>query len=294
MWRGYPFWVDAAGSCTIMNPLTKTTITTLPFEGSSTKQKLMGVSVGGDTPTFLNNIRILIGNSLPSYRYLELCPNGFDHDSPVVGVGANDINYYDLGGQEIHEGDTLTVTAVGTGAFSGVLHVDDLEGDDPVVPNGNYVMLKCGGTNDGANAVSATGGDLDSRKLENTRMYSLFKTELFAEDDSVEMVILQVGARTCAIPVGRMQWSKTPFRFSGLEWNNSQVIVYVQVAAGTKIDLRMHLIETQQQGQAVSENAPPIQAVTPSVSPGVLSIPVGVVSGVRRPPTKAIRSGFRL
>lgn len=270
-WRGYPFWVDAAGAVTILNPLTKVAITTLPFEGKSTKQRLMGISVSGGTPTFLNNIRVLIGNSLPSYRYIEITPNAFDSDS-LVGPLLGGVNYVDLGGQEIQEGDTLTITAVGTGAFSGILHVDDLEGSDPRTPQGNYVMLKCGGTNDGAAAISAAGGDLDARKLENTRKYSLFKTELMVEDQIFEICIVQVGSRTVAVPIGTMQWKRAPITFSGLEWNNGQVIIYVQVAAATKIDLRLHTIESQLEGAAKTENAPGITQITSDDIPGSLAI----------------------
>ena len=280
----YPFWSDGAGANTIMDPLTKVAITTLPFRGKSTKQRLMGISSSCTNQVFLNNIRVLIGNSLPAYRYLEVNPNPIQSDEFTNGLGTN---YEDLGGLEIQEGDTITITGVvGTGQ-AGVLHVDDLEGEDPPIPQGNYVMLKCGGTNDGGAAVAVTGGDLDARKLENTRMYSLFKSDVLPEGSAelaIEMVIVQCGARTVSLPVGRMVWNKVPFSFSGLEWNNGQVLVYVQVNAAEKVDVRLHLIESQLQGASATPNAPPISGIKPSTTPGVTSIPVGGNFGLR-PPT---------
>ncbi len=267
---GYPFWVDAAGACSIMHPLTKVTITTVPFEGDSAKQRLVGISTAGGTPTFLNNIRILVGN-LPSNHYKEICPNAYDSDSVVAGASGVP-NFVDLGGEEIYEGDTITLTAVGTGAFSGVLWIDDLEEADPGIPDGNFMMLKCGGSNDAANAVSVTGGDLDARKLENTRKYTLFRSEVYVEDQILEMVILQCGKRTLALPQGKMLFDRARFEFTGLEWNNGQVLIYVQVAAATKVDIRLFLIESQVKGTTESKNAPPIVGITSYVPPGITGI----------------------
>ena len=276
--RQYPFHADAAGACTIYDPLTKVAITTLPFLGKSRKQLLMGISLASDANVFKNNVRVKIGNSLADYRYLECSPNGHNNCSLTLGH-VETLNYRDLGGQPIQEGDTLTITAqVGT-FTTGVLHVDDLEGTDPPIPQGNLICLHMNGLADlGATLASTT---IDTRKLSNNRKYSLFKSELLPEGSaavSIEIIMMQCGNKTVCIPMDTMVWDRVPFSFSGLEWNQGQVLCYGQAEAAEKFDLRLWLIETDIQGAEKSDNESPVNALIPS-GPVHLQIPV---SGSRK------------
>lgn len=277
--RQYPFFVAAAGTAAIYDPLTRAAITTLPFLGNSRMQKLMGISVACDVDTFNNNIQVLIGNSLPDYRKIDVSPNGHNNCDEVLGHHQS-INYYDLGGLEIQEGDTISIVLSTGTQLCGVLHVDDLEGTDPPMPSGNVVTVRCNATDYGAAAFAAL--TIDTRKLENTRRYSVFKTELLPEGSaavSLQMTIMQCGTRTLAIPLDTMVYSKVPFSFSGLEWNQGQVLLWGFAEAAEKGDLRVWLIESPEPGQTASPNAPPINPSTPTTTPGVLSVPSG--TGIR-------------
>ena len=175
------------------------------------------------------------------------------------------------------EGDTLTVTAVAGTFTTGMLHVDDLEGSDPMIPNGNLVMVHMNALADlGATLASTT---IDTRKLSNNRRYSLFKSQLLPEGSaavSIEIIMMQCGKNTVCIPMDTMQWKRVPFSFSGLEWNQGQVLCFGQAEAAEKFDLRLWLIETEISGAEVSDNESPVGVITPTDIPGVLSIPAGV------------------
>jgi len=280
MQRQYPGFVAAAGAVALYDPLTRAVITTLPFLGNSRKQKLMGISCSIDVNTWDSNLTVLIGNSLPSYRSIDVNPNDINNCDEVLHR-AREINYYDLGGLEIQEGDTLTLTfAVGT-QLACVLYVDDMEGADPPIPSGNVVTLRQSGTDYGAAAFAAI--TISTKKLENTRRYSVFKTQASPEGSaavSLQMTILQCGARTLCIPMGTMVYDKVPFSFSGLEWNQGQVLLWGFAEAAEKADIRLWLIEHADPSQPASPNAPPVNPSTPTTTPGIVGIPQG--TGISR------------
>jgi len=273
MFQGYPFWVDAAGACSIYDPILRATVTTLTFRGASRLQKLMGVSVACGTETFLNNIRILVGNGLPAYRYFEIDPSGFLHDVAAQS-GSNMLNYRDLGGQPIMEGETITITAVGTGTFAGTLWVEDMEPPGPKIPNGNVVMLKCGGTNDvTGGTITSTGFDMDARSLENNRLYSVFAVDVLTEDEEIEALLMAAGKDVMTFPpIGRMVYPTSPLQFTGTQYNAGHVIGYCQTAAAGKIDVRIWMIESPVSGGQQPVNATPVNNVTSINIPGVVSI----------------------
>lgn len=293
MQRQYPFFSAAAGTCTIHDPLTRAAITTLPFLGNSRKQKLMGISTEVDVNTWNSNLTVLIGNSLPSYRAIDINPNSQNNCDEVIENGRI-VNYTDLGGLEIQEGDTITLTfAVGT-YISGVLYVDDMEGSDPPIPGGNIVTIRNNVTDHGAGAYAAL--TISTKKLENSRRYSIFKTEKTPEGSaalSILITLLQCGAKTLCIPMGTMVYDKVPFSFSGLEWNQGQVLLWGYAEAAELADVRLWLIEHADGTAQGSPNAPPINPTTPTKTPGVLSVPGG--NGVSRGTTftPAQKMGFR-
>jgi len=305
MIRGYPFWGDALAPTTptIYDPLLRNAITTLPFRGNSRKQKLMGISVAAGTRTLANSLRILIGNSLPTYRYITVPLNGFQHDLGGEAQVA-DVNYFDLGGQEILEGEALTISgqglegAAGTGAFAGVLYVDDLEPAAPGIPNGNIVMLVHGALAAGADAgVTLTDltAALDARNLENNRLYTPFMTILEPEDQAIEACIFQVGKNTLTVPVGKMVYKNAPLQFSGLEYNAGNMAWWAQCAAAAGMICYMYCIESEISGGPQPQNAPTVQPITSSNIPGVINLSsiVGTGASSMRRPTQT-RAGFRL
>jgi len=282
MIRGYPFWSDALAPTTptIYDPLLRTAVTTLPFRGNSRKQKLMGISVASGTRTLANSVRIKIGNSLPDYRYITIPLNGHQHD---VGAEAQvaDVNYFDLGGQEILEGEALTISgqglegAGGTGAMAGVLYVDDLEPMAPPIPDGNIVCLVhgalAGGGDAGATLTDLT-ASLDSRNLENNRLYTVFMTVLEPEDQAVEACIFQCGKNTLTVPVGKMVYPRAGLQFSGLEYNAGNVAWWAQCAAAAGMICYMYVIESPIQGGPQPENAPGVQSVQSYHIPGATTV----------------------
>jgi len=289
--QGYPFWADAGAPTTptIFDPILRAAVTTLTFRGKKRGVKVVGISAGCDTPTFLNNIRLKVGNSAPDYKYYEIPVNAFDHDglSPATQM----VNYHDLGGIQVEEGETITLSCVGTGAFSGVLWVEDFE-PDVGVPNGSVVCLKHGGTNDGTNSLSVTGFDVDSRKLENNRLYTPFMVEVSPEDDSVEILIMAADKDAMTLPpVGRMVYKGAPLQFTGIQYNTGGVVGYFQAAAATKVDIRMWCIESEIPGLASSPSAPSIEPVTTPAIPGVIG-PAAIIGGTTAP-TRAVFSGYR-
>jgi len=273
MFQGYPFWADAAGACTIYDPILRAAVTTLPFRGKSRKQTLMGVSIACGTETFLNNVRILVGNGLPAYRYFEIDPSGFLHDVAAQS-GSNILNYRDLGGQEIMEGETITITAVGTGTFAGVLWVEDHEPTSKAIPDGNVVMLKCGGTTDAAvGTLSAVGFDMDARSLEQNRLYTVFAVDVLTEDEEIEALFLAAGKDVMTMPpIGRMVYPAAPLQFTGTQYNAGHVVGYVQCAAAGKIDVRIWMIESEAPGGEQPVSALPLQSVQSAPIPGIVSI----------------------
>lgn len=278
MLQGYPFWADAGAPTTptIFDPILRAAVTTITFRGRSRGVKVMGISVSGDTPTFGNNIRLKVGNSAPDYRYYELPSNAFDHDglSPATAM----VNYWDLGGIEVQEGETITLscggigTGAGTGAFSGVLWVEDGE-PNTGIPNGDVVEIRCGADNDAGTALSVTGFDIDGRKLENNRLYTPFMAEVSPEDDSVEIIIMAADKDAMTLPpVGRMVYPAAPLQFTGMQFNNGGVAGYVQVAAATKVDIRIWCIESAIPNLPSSPSAPALTQVSSYVIPGAISV----------------------
>jgi len=291
MIRGYPFWSDALAPTTptIYDPLLRNAITTLPFRGNSRKQKLMGISVAAGTRTLANSVRIKIGNSLPDYRYITVPLNGHQHDLGGEAQVA-DVNYFDLGGQEILEGEAISISgqglegAAGTGAMAGVLYVDDLEPEAPGIPDGNIVCLVHGalaGGGDAGNTLTDLTASLDGRNLENNRLYTVFQTVLEPEDQAIEACIFQCGNNTLSIPVGKMVYPRAALQFSGLEYNSGNVAWWAQAAAAGGMICYMYCIESSISGGPQPKNAPEVQSIQSLKIPGTTT--VGELVGARIP-----------
>jgi len=293
---GYPFWGDALAPTTptIYDPLLRNAITTLPFRGTSRKQRLLGFSVCAGTRTAANSVRFRVGNSLPDYRYVTIPLNGFQHDLGGEAQVA-DVNYFDAGGLEILEGETITISgqgfegAGGTGAFAGVMYVDDMEEGDMPIPDGNIVCLVHGAYTAGADAgvtlTDLTAG-LDARVLENNRKYTPFMTVLEPEDQAVEACIFQVGKNTMAITAGKMTFPKAAISFTGQEYNSGNVAWWAQCAVAAGMIVYMYCIESEISGGPRAENAPKVQNVKSEEVPGSISVRSIIGSGRTTTPFK--------
>ena len=297
MFLGYPFWSDAAAPTvpTIYDPILGTAITTLTFRGTSRKQKLMGISIAAGTPTLCNSIRLRLGNSLPDYRRITVPAVAHDHNNPI---GVQDLltNYFDLGGLEVLEGEAIELSAqgldgaAGTGAFSGVLWVDDLEPASPPIPNGNIICLRHGANAAGADAnttlTDITAG-MDSKNLENNRLYTPYMVIVHCEDQLVEAILLKVGKDVMVMPpAGRMVYPRAPIQFTGLEYNSGAIAMFGQCSAAAGIHVYMYCIESAIPNGPQPVNAPALQQVQSTNIPGVISVSQIIQgSGVLRPGT---------
>ena len=289
MLTGYPFWSDALAPTTptIYDPILMTAVTTLTFRGSSRKQKLMGISVAGGTRTLANSVRVRVGNSLPTYRNITVPLSGFQHD-----LGGDqqiiDLNYFDLGGLEVLEGEAITLSgqgkegAAGTGTMAGVLWIEDLEPGPISIPTGNIISLVHGALAAGGDAgatltdLSAT---LDARDLENNRLYTPFMTMVDPEDDDVEVILFRAGKDVMTIPTaGRMVFPHAPIQFTGLEYNSGAVALWAQAAAACGFTLYMYCIESVISGGPQPVNAPAVQPISSVRIPGAISLS-DIVSG---------------
>lgn len=290
MFTGYPFWADALAptTATIYDPILMTTVTTLTFRGTSRKQKLMGISVSGGTRTLANSVRVLVGNSLPAYRLITVPLSGFQHD-----LGADqqimNTNYFDLGGLEVLEGETITISgqgkegAAGTGTLAGVLWVEDLEPGPISIPNGNIICLVHGALAAGGDMgatltnISAT---LDTRDLENNRLYTPFMVMVDPEDDDVEALLFRAGKDVMTLPTaGRMVYPFAPIQFTGLEYNSGAVALFGQTAAAAGVTIYMYCIESAIPGGPQPVNAPTVQPIQSVSIPGAISLS-GIVGNV--------------
>ena len=81
-------------------------------------------------------------------------------------------------------------------------------------------------------------------------------------------------------PAGKMIYPAAPIQFTGLQYNSGDVIMKVQVAAGTKVDCRVWMIESPIQGQEASPTAPQVEPVTGAGVPGVVEA-ANLVSAAR-------------
>jgi membrane-bound inhibitor of C-type lysozyme len=298
MLQGYPFWSDAAtpSTPTIYDPILMTAVTTIPFRGTSRKQRLMGMSVSAGTRTLGNSLRVLVGNSMPQYRLMTVPANGHQHDlggEPQV----MDINYFDLGGYEIIEGETITLSAqgleaaAGTGAFAGVLWVEDMEPGPKAIPSGNIVCLVHGGlaaSADAGTTLTDLSAALDARTLENNRTYTPFMTVLEPEDQAIEACMFRVGKNTITVPVGKMVYPQQAISFTGLEYNAGHISWWAQTAAAAGMICYMYLIESSSPGGGETPNAPDILPIQSAKIPGAVSVQdiVGVSSGTGRRPRR--------
>ena len=283
MFTGYPFWADTLTPTTptIYDPILMTTVTTLTFRGKSRVQKLMGISVSGGTRTLANSVRVRVGNSLPTYRNITVPLCGFQHD-----LGGDqqmvDTNYFDLGGLEVLEGETITLSgqgkegAGGTGTLAGVLWVEDLEPGPISIPTGNIISLVHGGLAASADAgatLTDLSAALDARDLENNRLYTPFMTILDPEDDDVEAVLFRAGKDVMTIPqAGRMVYPHAPIQFTGLEYNSGAVSLWAQTAAAAGFTLYMYCIESTISGGPQPVNAPAVQPIQSVSIPGSISL----------------------
>lgn len=304
MLMGYPFWADAAGPTvpTIYDPILRTGITTLTFRGASRLQSLMGISIASGTRTLANSVRIKIGNSLPAYRRITVPANTFTHD-----VGADQqirgINYFDLGGLPIVEGDAIELTtqglegAAGTGAFAGVLWIEDHEPKGAKIPSGNVICLVHGNVGAAADAgatLTDLSAALDARVLENNRLYTPFMAFVEPEDQPVEAVLFYAGKNVLTLPpAGGIVLKSAPLQFSGLEYNSGAVTWFGQCAAAGGIVVYMYCIESEISG-AQPTNATPVNAIASEDVPGSIRltdvVAVGPVSYRGTPAAPAPRA----
>lgn len=283
MWQGYPFWADSAAPTTptIYDPILMTAITTLTFRGTSRKQRLMGISVAAGTPTLNNSVRVRVGNSLPDYRRISIPAVAMDHNNPISHQDFM-TNYFDLGGLEVLEGETIELScqgldgAAGTGAFAGVLWVDDMEPESPPIPQGNIICLRHGldGTaaDAGATLTNISAG-LDTKDLENNRLYTPFMTISYCEDQLVEAIFFKAGKDVMTVPqCGRMIYPRAPIQFTGLEYNSGAIAMWGQCAAAAGIHVYMYCIESAISGGPQPVNAPTVQQVTSQPISGAVSV----------------------
>ena len=283
MLMGYPFWSDAGAPTTptIYDPILKTAVTTLTFRGKSRVQKLMGLSIACGTRTLGNSIRIKIGNSLPTYRRITIPGNGFQHDLGGEAQVA-DVNYIDLGGLPIMEGEALELSAqglegaAGNGAYAGVIWVDDLEPGSNSIPNGNIVCLVHGALAAGGDAgvtLTDLSAVLDARLLENNRMYTPFMTILDPEDQAVEACMFTTsGGDVMTVPVGKMVYPRVAIQFTGLEYNSGAVAWHAQCAALAGMICYMYCIESAIPNGPQPTSSLPINGVASNPIPGVVSM----------------------
>jgi hypothetical protein len=283
MLTGYPFWADALAptAATIYDPILMTAVTTLTFRGQSRKQKLMGISVSGGTRTLANSVRVLVGNSLPQYRLITVPLSGFQHD---LGGDAQiiDTNYFDLGGLEVLEGETITISgqgkegAAGTGTLAGVLWIEDLEPGPIKIPTGNIICLVHGalaGAGDAGATLTNLSATLDTRDLENNRLYTPFMVMVDPEDDDVEALLFRAGKDVMTIPpAGRMVYPNAPIQFTGLEYNSGAVALFGQGAAACGVTIYMYCIESAIAGGPQPVNAPAVQSINSPSIPGAISL----------------------
>lgn len=288
MLQGYPFWSDALAPTvpTIYDPILMIATTTLTFRGQSRIQKLMGISVAGGTPTLGNTCRIRVGNSLPDYRRVTVPLGGFDHNAPATPQ-IGQVNYWDLGGLEVIEGETIEITgqglegAAGTGAMAGVLWVEDLEPGPIAIPDGNIICLVSGALAAGADAgvvLTDLTAALDARILENNRLYTPFMVCVEPEDQLIEALLLRAGKNTMALPpCGMMVYPNAPIQFSGLEYNSGAVGLWAQTGAAAGMLIYMYCTESEIHGGPQPTNAPAVQNVQSPDIPGSISV-TGIVS----------------
>jgi hypothetical protein len=255
----------------------------------------MGISVSGGTRTLANSVRVLVGNSLPQYRLITVPLSGFQHDlggdQQIVST-----NYFDLGGLEILEGETITISgqgkegAAGTGTLAGVLWVEDLEPGPIKIPNGNIICLVHGGlaaSADCGTTLTNMSASLDSRDLENNRLYTPFMTMTDPEDDDIEALLFRAGKDVMTIPpAGRMVFPNAPIQFTGLEYNSGAVAMFGQTAGAAGYTVYMYCIESAIPAGPQPVNAPAVQPVSSPSIPGSISV-TGIVGGggILRPGT---------
>jgi len=265
MLQGYPALGDA-GAMTVYDPILLAAVTTFTYRGSSRSIWVMGLSVGGDTPTLGNQIRFKCGNSTPDYRYVDIPTNRFDADNGLA-VG-EDLNFTDVGGIPVDELESFTLTAVGTGHFCATIWIEDGEPVTPI-PKGNIVCLHMGGTNDCGTTWATTGFDLDGRKLENKHTYTPFRCDTVPEDKVVQGLVMKAGKNAMTLPqVGTFTYPNAPLQFTGYEYNAGQVIGYAIVQAATKFNAYIYCTETVTNPSDAPSNALPINS-----QPQVVSIP---------------------
>lgn len=279
MLEGYPFWGDAMAptTATILDPLLRAAVTTLTFRGTSRVQKLVGISVACDTPTLLNTVRVRVGNSLPDYRRITVPCNAFDNDL-AAGPQIDKLNFFDLGGLEVLEGETLEITGqgaeggAGTGHFSGVLWVENMEPGPIPIPNGNIICLVLGDGADAGTAIAAIAA-LDARNLENNRLYTPFMAMVECEDQNVEASILMCGNHTITFPPsGKMVYPSAAVQFSGLEYNSGAVALFGQTNVAGEINIYLYCIESAIPSGPQPINAPAVQGVSSLSIPGATSV----------------------
>jgi len=192
------------------------------------------------------------------------------------------MNYWDLGGQEVLEGETITISgqglegAAGTGTLAGVLWVEDMEPGPKAIPNGNIVCLVHGGLAASADAgatLTDLSAALDARVLENNRTYTPFMTMVDPEDEDLEVIMFRVGKNTMTVPTaGKMIYPQQAVSFTGLEYNSGHIAMWAQAAGACGFTCYMYLIESESPGGGATPNAPAIQPVNSLQIPGVTSI----------------------
>ena len=184
-----------------------------------------------------------------------------------------DVNYFDLGGQKVMEGETITLSgqglegAAGTGAMAGVLWIEDMEPGPKSIPTGNVVCLVHGaiaGGGDASTTLTDLTAYLDGRALENGRIYTPFMTILEPEDKDIEACIFKAGKNAMSVPVGKMVYPQQAIAFSGLEYNAGNIAWWGQCSAVAGMICYMYCIESE--GSEESGNAPTFSLLNPWIS----------------------------
>lgn len=278
---GYPFYkaaVAAAGStATILDPVLRTAVTTLTIRGNSRVTRIHSVTLNSDAPGLGSYGTVRVGNDGIARYDFTILPS-LDADLATQPVHLAAMN--DLGGFEVSEQEQIVITLYDPGAaenMSGVLYIQD--GEQPLpLKKGRPMTLFFPGTNDAATAISTTGGDKPSVKLEENYLYGVMGATVRPEDKVVEALVLADGNGNTATfaGAGKVLFPEFAMVFTGAQWNQGTVSLFVQVQAATKVECNVLLIEMP--GNIRTGIEKPI-SVQPISFPGQPSLPGAVAGG---------------
>ncbi len=277
---GYAFKATGAALgtvATIYDPVLRAAITTLTIRGDKRTVNVQSCVYNSDAPGLGSHATLSVGNDGVDRYVYDMFPN-LDGDLATQPVMLNGMS--DLGGFEVNENETMTITVYDPGAAeltSGVLYVEDGEPTYDIV-SGRPVTLSFGGTNDAGSSISITGGDKPVVKLEENYNYGVIGGKVRSEDKICEVNILLDGnGHSCTLPgMGKIVLPAFAFVFTGAQWNQGSVNQYLQVQAATKVETIYDVIEFASSKATGTEK--PIQT-NPLSFPGQPAMPAARSAG---------------